>query len=90
MLLLRQLPGFGDWLVCGVSTQLHQRVPDFDEVLRPQDADFADSGLKAASVVRLGFLAVIPARELLGVLGYLRAERHQRLLGRLSRHLQPS
>ena len=23
---LRQLPGFGDWLVCGVSRQLHQFV----------------------------------------------------------------
>jgi len=21
---LRRMPGFGDWLVCGVSTQLHQ------------------------------------------------------------------
>jgi mRNA interferase MazF len=23
---LRQMPGFGDWLVCGVSRQLHQFV----------------------------------------------------------------
>ncbi|QVL51097.1 MAG: hypothetical protein KFB96_12280 [Thiocapsa sp.] len=22
---LRRMPGFGDWLVCGVSTQLHHR-----------------------------------------------------------------
>ena len=22
--LLRQMPGYGDWLVCGVSSQLHQ------------------------------------------------------------------
>jgi mRNA interferase MazF len=28
---LRQLPGFGDWLVCGVSSQLHQFVDGFDE-----------------------------------------------------------
>ena len=24
---LRQLPGFGDWLVCGISTQLHKPWP---------------------------------------------------------------
>jgi hypothetical protein len=26
VVLLRQMPPFGDWLVCGVSTQLRQRV----------------------------------------------------------------
>ena len=31
-LLLRQMPPFGDWLVCGISTQLRQRVADLDEV----------------------------------------------------------
>jgi mRNA interferase MazF len=25
-ILLRQTPPFGDWLICGVSTQLHQDV----------------------------------------------------------------
>ena len=24
---LRRMPGFGDWLLCGVSTQLHQEIP---------------------------------------------------------------
>lgn len=33
VILLRQMPSFGDWLVCGVSTQLHQAVPDFDETI---------------------------------------------------------
>ena len=31
-LLLRQMPPFGDWLVCGISTQLRQQVADLDEV----------------------------------------------------------
>lgn len=29
-LLLRELPPFGDFLVCGISTQLTQAVPRFD------------------------------------------------------------
>ena len=44
---LCQMPPFGDWLVCGISTQLHQQVPQFDEVVDVSDSDFAASGLKA-------------------------------------------
>jgi len=62
-------PPFGDWLVCGVGTQVHHEVVGFDYVVEPSHADFAGSGLKAASLVRLGFLAVLPSTALLGVIG---------------------
>jgi mRNA interferase MazF len=84
---LRRMPGFGDWLVCGISTQLRQEVPGFDEAVRPWDPDFSASGLKAASLIRLGFRAVLPEDRLLGAIGALAPERHQRLLGRLSAYL---
>jgi|SRR5262249_12472109 len=85
---LRQMPPFGDWLICGVSTQLHQLVPDFDEVIEPADGDFGGSGLKAASLIRLGFLAVVPAAKFLGVIGSISDERRLRLLRNLSEYLQ--
>ena len=56
--LLRRMPPFGDWLICGVSTQIHQRVVGFDETIEPLHPDFAHSGLKAASLIRLGFLTL--------------------------------
>jgi mRNA interferase MazF len=84
---LRQMPGFGDWLVCGVSTQLHQEVPGFDEPILADAADFGTSGLKAPSLIRLGFLAVLPEDRLLGAIGTLARERHRRLLQRLSAYL---
>ncbi len=87
--LLRRMPPFDDWLVCGISTQLQQRVAGFDELIEPSEADFADSGLKAASIIRLGFLSTIPARRFHGVVGSISPERHQRLLQRLSDYLQP-
>ena len=65
-IMLRAMPPYGDFLVCGVSTQLHQEVVGFDDPIRPGDADFATSGLKAPSLIRLGFLAVLPATSLLG------------------------
>ncbi|MBM3883976.1 MAG: type II toxin-antitoxin system PemK/MazF family toxin [Verrucomicrobia bacterium] len=86
---LRQLPGFGDWLVCGVSTQLHQAVAGFDETITRGDADFANSGLVRPSLVRLGFLQAVPFRKIVGRIGSISAERHGRLLANLSRYLMP-
>lgn len=51
-ILLRTLPPFSDWLVCGVSTQLHHEAVGFDDPIDASHADFAGSGLKAPSVSR--------------------------------------
>ena len=88
-ILLRRMPPFGDWLICGVSSQLHQQVAGFDEIVALSDADFAKSGLKAASVIRLGFLTTMPSERFLGIIGSVSRERHVRLLDRLSRFLAP-
>jgi mRNA interferase MazF len=89
VIVLRQMPPFADWLVCGVSTQLQQKVAGLDEFIEPAHADFARSGLKAASLIRLGFLTVLPTSQFLGVIGSISRERHQRLLESLCRHLNP-
>ena len=86
---LREMPPFGDLLVCGVSAQLQQQVEGFDQVIKPGDSDFAESGLKAASLIRLGFLAVLPLRNFLGTIGSISQERHKQLLQRLCQHLSP-
>jgi mRNA interferase MazF len=85
--LLKKMPPFGDWLLCGVSTQLQQEVVGFDDIIDLSHADFAGSGLKAASLIRLGFLAVLPPEHLLGTLGTVSVERRLRLLNRLSAFL---
>lgn len=85
---LRRMPGFGDLLVCGVSTQLHQQIAKFDEIIGALDADFKISGLKAPSLIRLGFLAVFLASSFLGAIGSISEDRRQRLLSKLSNHLQ--
>jgi mRNA interferase MazF len=51
VLLLREMPPYRDLLVCGITTQLQHRVPDFDDVISPQDADFRSSGLVARSLI---------------------------------------
>ncbi len=86
---LREMPPFQDILVCGVSTQLQQLAPDFDEIIARQDSDFSTSGLLAESLVRLGFLAVLPRKNIVGSIGAIAPERHARLLRKLSRYLEP-
>jgi mRNA interferase MazF len=86
-LFLREMPPFNDALVCGVSTQLHQQVAGFDETITQRDADFASSGLLADSLIRLGFLSVVPRSRIAGSIGSVSAARRQRPLKNLSDYL---
>lgn len=89
VLLLCQLPPFGDWLSCGISTQIRHRVEEFDELITQSDHDFAECGLRSASLVRLGFVATLSESEIGGALGYIAPERLQRLRRNFAQHLSP-
>jgi mRNA interferase MazF len=84
VVLLRRMPGHGDWLVCGISTRLAQEVRGFDELMRPGDPDFADSGLHSGSLIRLAHLIVLPARSIGGGVGRIQPERLNRIRHRLA------
>ena len=86
-IVLLEMPPFRDVLVCGVSTQLRQFAKDFDEVIAKSDPDFSASGLKNESLIRLGFLVVVPRNRIVGSIGSIAAERHRRLQQRLSDYL---
>lgn len=84
---LREMPPFKDLLVCGISTQLRQEVKGFDEIISQSDADFAASGLIRESLIRLGYLAVLPRNQIVGTIGSISTERHKKLLENLSTYL---
>nr|VFJ73854.1 MAG: mRNA interferase MazF [Candidatus Kentron sp. FW] len=86
-LILREFPPYGDFLVCGISTQVRQAVAGFDDVIRHSDADFPGTGLVAESLIRLGFLAILPRSNILGSIGAVAPERYAMLLHRLARYL---
>jgi len=86
-IILREMPPFRDVLICGVSTQLRQEVKNFDDLITASDGDFVSSGLKGESLIRLGFLAVVPCSKIVGSIGSISPERHKRLLQRLSEYL---
>ena len=85
--ILREMPPFQDMLVCGVSTQLRQEVKGFDEIISQTDGDFTASGLVGKSLIRLGFLTVVPQNQIVGVIGSITSARHRRLLENLSNYL---
>jgi mRNA interferase MazF len=90
-LLLGKLPGeYDDWLICMISSQIRHCVPGFDEVVQETDTDFAGSGLKLTSVIRIGRLAVVEGEILLGAIGQITSERLQRIKSRLAEWLTSS
>jgi len=86
-IILREMPSYGDFLVSGVSTQLDKEVKGFDDVISRADDDFESSGLRTTSLVRLGFLAVLPSAQIIGTIGSLSSVRHRNLLENLSNYL---
>lgn len=84
-LVIRQLPGASDdWLISMISSQLSQEVSSFDEIVSKEDSDFNNSGLKFASVIRIGRLAVVHKTILEGTIGEISTDRLTRIEIRLS------
>lgn len=84
-LLLSEVPGpYEDWLICMISSQVHQRIDGFDELVEEDDKDFARSGLKVTSVIRIGRLAIVEDGMLEGRMGTISPERMTRIRKRLS------
>jgi mRNA interferase MazF len=71
VLLLKKVPPFQDWIVCAVSSQLHQEVKGFDHPILQTDPDFRATGLRQSSLVRLGMLSTVAKSTLPGSIGQL-------------------
>src|SRR5438045_1152620 len=84
------MPPFGDLLVSGISTRLHQVAKNLDELILSSDPDFKASGLRTSSLIRLGFLVSLPRSEFIGSIGEISAERQYRLRQKLSHFIQPT
>ena len=86
-LILRTMPPYQDFLLCGISTQLQQEVKGFDDIINLDASDFIQSRLRRTSLIRLSFLAVLPSKNIVGKLGSIDTNRHQKLLQRLANYL---
>ncbi|MBL8182772.1 MAG: type II toxin-antitoxin system PemK/MazF family toxin [Blastocatellia bacterium] len=75
-LLVTALPTkYDDWLVCMVSSQIHQAIPNVDILIDTFDTDFASSGLKSTSIFRTTRLAIAAEHIFVGKLGTISQSR---------------
>lgn len=82
-------PGrYADLLLALISSRTYQAVPQFDEITDPSDSDYAVTGLKARSVVRLARLASVEASVINARLGNISPKRLQQIRKRLTDWLQ--
>src|SRR5690242_8774272 len=86
-LVLDLVPPFGDFLLCGISTQLHRAVAGLDEVLLSNDDDFLETGLRSDSVIRSAYLFTLPKDDVKGVIGRVSRARYDRILQNLADRL---
>lgn len=77
------MPRFNDFLICGISTQLHQFITGFDEMIIPDSTN----RLQQTSIIRLGFLGVEPQRNIQGKIGNISSDIRTELLNRLAKYL---
>jgi len=90
-LLLAPLPsGFNDWLVCMISSKARQAVSGIDEAILTTDSDFAQSGLKSESIIRLTRLAVVSDSIFFGTIGEISSQRLENLKSKLARWIETS
>ena len=88
-LILRKLPGrFDDWLICMISSQLHQSIPGLDEIVNLEEPDFQQTGLKQSSLIRASRLAVVDEDILIGMLGTINPHRLEKIRGNIAKWLQ--
>lgn len=88
-LVLGKLPGkFNDWLICMISSQLHQEIPELDEIINLEEPEFQQTGLKQSSLIRVSRLAVVSEEILIGKLGVIDTNRLIKIKTNLAKWIQ--
>jgi len=77
-----------DLLLALISSRTYQAVPKFDEIINPSDADYAVTGLKVRSVVRLARLSCVEASVINARLGNISSKRLRQIRKHLADWLQ--
>lgn len=84
-LVIASVPGrHPDLLLTLISSRINHAIPDFDEIIEETEADFASTGLKTRSVIRLTRLATLTSALINARLGRVSSERLAKIKARLA------
>jgi mRNA interferase MazF len=84
VLLLKKLPPFGDWLVCGITSKLRHEVKDFDILITDIHPDFTNTNLPKPFLIRLGFIGRVQEEKIEGVVGNISDTTYLQLIKNLT------
>jgi mRNA interferase MazF len=84
VLLLKKLPPFGDWFVCGITSKLRHEVKDFDILIPTNHPDFKDSNLPKPFLIRLGFIGRVQENRIEGIIGNISRNTYLQLINNLT------
>ena len=83
-LVVAKAPGrYSDLLLAMISSRTHQAVPGFDDIIDASAPDYATTGLKVPSVIRLARIATVDSAVINARLGHISSERLQQIKTRL-------
>ncbi len=83
-LVVAQAPGqHADVLLALITSQIHQAIPNVDEIIEPTDPDYKTTRLKSRSVVRLARLASVETSVIAAKLGSISTSRLANIKQRL-------
>ncbi len=89
-LVVALLPGpYQTLLLCGISSQITNFLPNWDEFIDGNDLDYAASGLHQPSIVRLSYLYAADPVEIAGTIGAVDVARLGRLRTRRACQIKP-
>ena len=77
-----------DWLLAAISYRLYQAITGLDEVIYPTDADFSQTRLRVASVIRASRLATVEDSVIDARLGRISTARLHRVREQIAGWLQ--
>lgn len=88
-LVIAVAPGrHADLLLALITSQIHQAIPSFDEIIEATDTDYQATGLKVRSAVRLARLVSVEAAMVNARLGSISHGRLGQIRARLADWIQ--
>lgn len=87
-LVLQVMAPFNDLLVCGISSQTQYEVKGFDIILDEGIEGFGDTGLKRASLIRIGYITTVANSKVPGKIGKVPQVLFAKLITRLTAYLE--
>ena len=87
VVLIKKLPYFNDWLVCGISSKIYTAHNGFDIVITKTHSDFQKTGLEYDLVIRTGWLYDFPESKVEVLLGKISATTLETLQKNLANYI---